>query len=671
MRPLYRSFILRPIGILLFIGLQVGSMAQSSSDDCGLAAANEYPVHDNMCLFTTFNVSLSHTASMNPSSCSSGMNDDSWGWFVATQPWTVITFDPESSHRSILHVFTGSCGSLTEVGCKNAGGNGINAQVVINTVIGQTYYFRVQRHNSNSGMNGRICIYNPPANDNCSVAIELMAEEECYPETFTNEGATASTDTPTPTCGGTLNSSTMLDIWFEFYAPESGIVEIHTSAGTLTDAVMQLYRGTCNGLTLIDCDDNDGPGNMPYIDRSCDPLVPFDLYTLRVFGRNGAQGTFDICVQAKSSFTNPHEDCYGAVTLCDDSSISNNSTDFGCTQDLASTNRGCLASNERQGTWYFFSPSAAGQFELTIRPVDGSGNTAAVDYDFAVWGPNVALSCPPSATPMRCSYASPTNSGLQVGAGTYLTGMAAGNTDTSEPAYNSSGGTTVNGFVAPLVVAAADVGKKFIMFVDNFDQNGQSFKIDWTLSGGASLGCVVLPVEMSELQAVATTDHVALQWVTLTESATERFIVERSMNGRDFDPIGMVEAAGNSQERIEYEWHDTDPVIGVGYYRLQQIDTDGATNYSDVVSAAFKGHNSTLIVHPNPASERITLQIDDAGIHQIEVIDGSGRIVHSMQQATDGAAAIQLDLARIDKGSYLIRSRSSGGTISIGRFVRN
>ena len=54
------------------------------------------------------------------------------------------------------------------------------------------------------------------------------------------------------------------------------------------------------------------------------------------------------------------EDCLGALTVCSDVAISNNTTNTGVVADINVANSGCLDDVENQGTWYVFSPSASG-----------------------------------------------------------------------------------------------------------------------------------------------------------------------------------------------------------------------------------------------------------------------------------------------------------------------
>ncbi|MDQ3101361.1 MAG: T9SS type A sorting domain-containing protein, partial [Bacteroidota bacterium] len=540
-------------------------------------------------------------------------------------------------------------------------------QVVVSTVIGQQYMIRIQRLTTNSAMAGRICIYNPPANNECAISIELNVDSACLAQTFTNEGASYSTQTPLPTCGGTLNSSTMLDIWFHFYAPPNGLVQIETSAGSMTDGVMQLYSGSCNSLVLVECDDNDGPGNMPRIERICNPLTPNALYRIRIFGKAGSFGTFDLCIWGPENFTAPQQDCSGVVNICNSQTFVNSSSSSGCTQDLSSSNRGCLISNERQGSWYYFSPGSTGTIEFTIIPINSVGDQTTVDFDFAIWNSGYQMVCPPVGAPVRCSYASAVNSGTNIGAGTYLTGLKIGEMDTSEPGFNG-----VNGFVAPLTISADQVGSLFLLYIDNFDTDGQRFKLEWTLTGGSSITCMILPVTMTDLHAEVAAGTVAVKWSTVSESATDHFVVERSLDGESFEPLGSVAAAGYSQQRVEYEFHDRDPYPGLSYYRLRQIDSDGSLEVSSAISVSIGRSGALISVMPNPAQDRITLELPSTiqGLIEIVIFDLSGTRVQNAFLDGSSVGPIQVPVEDLKPGSYFISVTSETGYKASGRFIK-
>lgn len=134
-----------------------------------------------------------------------------------------------------------------------------------------------------------------PDNDYCSNATWLWVEDNCQYTAGTNMNATPSTPAPVGGC----SSYNYKDVWYKFTMPNvsNPVVTIHTSAGTLTDAVMELYVGTtCSNKSFIACENDNNNGNgsdMPVISLSGGPG---STIWVRVWGYDGSMGTFNICV---------------------------------------------------------------------------------------------------------------------------------------------------------------------------------------------------------------------------------------------------------------------------------------------------------------------------------------------------------------------------------------
>ena len=659
---------LRPFIALAMQGAFVASgIAQSSSDACSFNAAYQYPVN-NSCVFSGFDKPSGYVANLSPGTCGGGNYDDAFGWFTATSTTTIITYDPDNLfHNPIMHLYSGTCASLTYLACANANGNGGNETITWTTTVGVNYLVRIQRSGTNSSMDGRLCVWSPPpppSNDDCGNAIDLPVFDACFMQTFTNVSATPSGTTPAPTCSSAPNT----DVWFRFVAPASGAVRIYSETGSLTDGAMQLYTGSCGAMTLVPggCDDDGGvdPNTlMPYLDYRCSPLTGGATYYIRFWGYNNNAGTFGLCVYGPDVFPTPIQDCSGGFTVCSSGAINNASDWRGCSADLGGSNRGCLLNNERQGTWYYFSPQTTGNLGFTLQPTNHIGQPANVDYDFAIWGPMSTITCPPAGAPIRCSYAYPPS------AGTWLTGMATGNADVSEAAN----GAGVNGFVAPITVGAGDVGQIYIMYVDNFDQDGQSFNLTWNLSTPDQLDCTLLPIVMIDIEAFQQQDRVMVQWSAKELAANDRFLVERSPDGRTFLPIGAIPVSSSGTTRTSHEFEDPRPENGPNYYRVIAVAGDGTSTTSEVAKVHFRRHAQALMILPNPAADLIhVLTTEDVvnEVGEIRLHDGSGRMVGHRKRSTD-AGPIRVPIGDLDAGYYtLLLLDGSGAPLGTGRFMK-
>lgn len=583
------------------------------------------------CVTTAYSVPSSFTADAPAAaSCITAANnrEDGWYQFVATSTNTIITVT--SNRDVVIAVYSGSCAG-TEVACTDAVGSGVTETVSFSTVIGTTYFIRVIRYDSgaNNNMAGDICVFSPPipGNNECATATNLTVSATCSSVSGTNLGATASAGVGTPSCSTYGNN----DVWYRFTAPSANL-EITTTAGSMNDAAMSLYSGTCGSLTEIECDNDDGTGNMPYITR-CD-FVAGTTYYIRVWGDGGVSGTFNICVNNTGAApSNTTTNCSGGTTVCSDASFSGNSSGAGATE-LSGTVDGCL-SGEHQSSWYFFQAQTAGTIQLNITPANGTD-----DYDFAIWGPFTSgVACPPCAAPLRCSYAA--------GGGT--TGLQSGAGDDTEGA----GG---NRFVNAITATA---GSQYVLMVDNFSTSSSPFTLDWTLSGGATLGCLVLPIELTAFTGVNEGTRNRLNWTTASETDNNFFILEKSVDGFNFSTLAQVPGAGTSTSPLHYHAYDENP-SPITYYRLKQTDFDGHSVYSNVVVVKASVEIGLPIeVFPVPTSDLINILFteDIPENTQVYITDLTGRILHT-ETVNDNGRMLTIDLSGINTGIYLLMAEN-------------
>jgi hypothetical protein len=118
-----------------------------------------------------------------------------------------------------------------------------------------------------------------------------------------------------------------------------------------------------------------------------------------------------------------------------------------------------------------------------------------------------------------------------------------------------------------------------------------------------------LPVELVQFTAELNHNRGDLHWSTASEINSERFDIERSTNGIHFDKIGEIKAAGTSNQLINYIFEDENPTLGINYYRLKQVDFDGKTAKSPVVSIK-KVDKMHQLAFPNPVNDRLNLQTE-------------------------------------------------------------
>ena len=145
----------------------------------------------------------------------------------------------------------------------------------------------------------------------------------------------------------------------------------------------------------------------------------------------------------------------------------------------------------------------------------------------------------------------------------------------------------------------------------------------FTLASSSTLN--PLPVELVYFNASAKENIVKTEWVTASELNNHYFEVQRSSNGVEFEPVGIVLGAGNSNSFLRYELYDYSPLSGISYYRLRQIDFDGTESISSIIPVKLT--RQKISVYPNPANTFINVHSDKES-SVIFIKSASGKIIH-------------------------------------------
>jgi hypothetical protein len=119
----------------------------------------------------------------------------------------------------------------------------------------------------------------------------------------------------------------------------------------------------------------------------------------------------------------------------------------------------------------------------------------------------------------------------------------------------------------------------------------------------------VVPVELSSFTAVGMKNGIQLRWETATETNNLGFDIERSSNGKEFQKIGFVGGNGTTSQKSFYSFVDQSAVSAKQYYRLKQIDLDGAFKYSSTVEVDLTIPETFSLSqnYPNPFNPTTTL----------------------------------------------------------------
>lgn len=167
---------------------------------------------------------------------------------------------------------------------------------------------------------------------------------------------------------------------------------------------------------------------------------------------------------------------------------------------------------------------------------------------------------------------------------------------------------------------------------------------------------VPLPVELTSFNCLLTPEKTAveLKWQTSSEQNSDYFGVMRSRDGKVWEEITQIPAAGNSSNKLKYAWTDNGARPGTNYYRLKQADKDGEVTYSDVCASNVEMANQ-LTVYPNPANAELFIETAVNTKNAIKIFSIMGREIVNITMEEQDTNLFKVNLSELERGTYFVK----------------
>lgn len=175
---------------------------------------------------------------------------------------------------------------------------------------------------------------------------------------------------------------------------------------------------------------------------------------------------------------------------------------------------------------------------------------------------------------------------------------------------------------------------------------------------------IALPIRSVSLSVVAENNLDKLSWIVSSDQPVAYCTIEKSTDGRSFNPIGKI--SGKEGFTNTYCYTDTLAAIVNAYYRVKAVDLNNKSTYSNIVVARnLVLQKGILSLYPNPASDFITITItaSEPGTSTLLLFDQSGK--HYMQipvKLVSGINNFVIPVAALKTGIYRL-------SVSIDRVV--
>ncbi len=236
------------------------------------------------------------------------------------------------------------------------------------------------------------------------------------------------------------------------------------------------------------------------------------------------------------------------------------------------------------------------------------------------------------------------------------------------------------GLGTPIVVSGTNTNEQLTNVVINFP-NGfpaglhyihlRSKQNPWSIDNVVPFTTTgIVPLDWQYVKAQLINNETLVSWATSQEINTSKFEIEHSVDGVNFAKIGNQNAAGNSNSTSYYNFTHLKPVAGFNYYRIKQIDINGAYKYSVIVKVLNKNDIKETIIAPNPVADILNV-VEPASIFIIsmDVYDTKGSLLIHKNIQSD-VQVYSLPVSLLKTGNYILKINYKNDSKTV-RFIKN
>ncbi len=194
--------------------------------------------------------------------------------------------------------------------------------------------------------------------------------------------------------------------------------------------------------------------------------------------------------------------------------------------------------------------------------------------------------------------------------------------------------------------------------IDSANMDRFQYLVDFALS--VIVQGPIQPVDLVDFSGKTEGDDIKLHWQTASEVNNEKFEIEESLDGNEFQKIGEVKGFGTTSIPKTYGFSTPKPNRYQSFYRLKQVDFDGQFEYSPIINLVLQNQITSLeAFYPNPNKSgvvNITYNAIEDGKLGVEVYDLSGGLVYQQTQTViKGNNKLSLNFAALRSGMYIVK----------------
>jgi len=166
---------------------------------------------------------------------------------------------------------------------------------------------------------------------------------------------------------------------------------------------------------------------------------------------------------------------------------------------------------------------------------------------------------------------------------------------------------------------------------------------------------VGFPVELTEFEVNADANDAVLHWATASERENAGFEVQHRPEAFDWRVAGFVHGKGGLETPADYEFRVPGLQPGTHYFRLRQMDTDGAGTFTDVRSIQIGSKPFRVFFRPNVVKDagELSFFTETPTSVRVEIFNAAGMPSGlSWTFDLEGESTLPVETAQLPAGMY-------------------
>jgi hypothetical protein len=161
---------------------------------------------------------------------------------------------------------------------------------------------------------------------------------------------------------------------------------------------------------------------------------------------------------------------------------------------------------------------------------------------------------------------------------------------------------------------------------------------------------VTLPVNWLNINgSLNSSKQSVISWKVAEQNVT-RYEVEKSSDAISFSKMANI--PGNGDGTNDYTFTEMQTLTGTAYYRIKQIDIDGRSSYSSIITLR-NNNQHPISLYPNPAKELVTVIVGNDLLNKNAVLtDMYGK---ALQRMKISSLSFIINIKAYPNGVYLIK----------------